>query len=50
MAEKIIFTKYDNEELIFMIKETLSTEFAEILAIQEKESDYDAQSFYCNCK
>ncbi len=33
MAEKFIFTKYDNEELISTIKETLRTEFAEILAI-----------------
>ena len=41
MAEKIIVTNYDREELISMIKEAFSNELAEILAKQEKESDYD---------
>lgn len=41
MAEKIIVTNYDRDELISMIREAFSTELSEILAKQEKESDYD---------
>jgi hypothetical protein len=41
MAEKIIVTNYDRNELISMIKEAFKEELKEILTQQEKESDYD---------
>ena len=41
MAEKIIVTNYDRDEIISMIREAFSAELVEIMAKQEKESDYD---------
>jgi excisionase family DNA binding protein len=41
MAEKIIVTNYDRDEIISMIREAFSAELVEIMAKQGKESDYD---------
>ncbi len=38
MAEKIIVTNYDRDEIISMIKEALSSELAEILDKQKKKA------------
>jgi len=40
MAEKILVTNYDRDELISMIKETFKEELKEILKQQEKGRDY----------
>lgn len=41
MAEKIIVTNYDRDEIILMIKEAFKEELSEILAKRDKEYDYD---------
>jgi excisionase family DNA binding protein len=41
MAENILVTSYDRDELISMIKEAFKEELKEILAQQEKTDDYD---------
>jgi len=41
MAENFVITNYNRDEIISMIREAFSDELSEILAKQEKESDYD---------
>jgi excisionase family DNA binding protein len=41
MAEKFFVTNYERDELITIIREAFGAELTDLLAKQEKESDYD---------